>query len=225
MDKKSMMVMFKTKICTQCHKRKKRSAFWKDLNQSSGLRPNCIQCCIKNHKPWVKSHRKDKQKYDKKRREQLKDIIKLKKHLDYLKNKEYIKAKVREWERTHKKRSRLRKTLYVRERRRNDLTFNILSKLRSRLYSALNGIGKKKSTIKLLGCTIEELKIYLEAKFKPGMNWNNYGRGGWVIDHIKPCSLFNLKKLSEQKACFHYTNCQPLWEDENIRKGNKFVQN
>lgn len=72
----------------------------------------------------------------------------------------------------------------------------------------------------MLGCTIQEFKIYLENKFKEGMSWKN--RSDWHIDHIKPCASFDLSKEEEQKKCFHYTNLQPLWARENILKKDKY---
>ena len=80
---------------------------------------------------------------------------------------------------------------------------------------------KLENTVTLLGCSKVELKQYLEGKFTFGMNWKNYGFG-WHIDHIKPCSKFDLARLEEQRRCFHYTNLQPLWARENLSKGNKY---
>ena len=51
------------------------------------------------------------------------------------------------------------------------------------------------------------------------MNWDNYGQ--WHIDHIRPCASFNLLDPIEQKICFHYTNLQPLWAEDNLKKSNK----
>ena len=48
--------------------------------------------------------------------------------------------------------------------------------------------------------------------------WDNYGQKGWVIDHILPCCSFDLSKPEEQRKCFHYSNLQPLWESDNLRK-------
>ena len=73
--------------------------------------------------------------------------------------------------------------------------------------------------MKLVGCTPNFLKGYLEAKFTDGMSWDNYG--DWHVDHIKPCSSFDLTKDEEQRECFHYKNLQPLWGPDNLAKGSK----
>lgn len=99
--------------------------------------------------------------------------------------------------------------------------FRILKSLRSRLLQALKNNIKKKHTIQFIGCSTKELKSYLEAKFSKGMSWESYGRKGWHIDHIIPCSNFDLSKLEEQEKCFHYTNLQPLWWYDNLKKRNK----
>lgn len=86
----------------------------------------------------------------------------------------------------------------------------------------LNRNTKSGNTLKLIGCSFLELKIYLESQFKEGMTWNNHNLKGWHIDHIKPISLYDLSKEEEQKECFHYTNLQPLWAIDNIKKSNKY---
>jgi hypothetical protein len=54
------------------------------------------------------------------------------------------------------------------------------------------------------------------------MTWDNYGKGGWHIDHKRPCCDFELTKESEQKLCFNFKNCQPLWEADNLHKSYMF---
>ena len=56
------------------------------------------------------------------------------------------------------------------------------------------------------------------------MTWENHGRGKgkWHIDHIKPCDAFDMNNVNEQKICFHYTNLQPLWQEDNVAKKNKW---
>ena len=92
---------------------------------------------------------------------------------------------------------------------------------RVRIREALKGKKKLLNTEILLGCSFNNFKKYLESKFLPNMSWNNYGQ--WHIDHKLPCSSFNLSDLKKQKECFHYTNLQPLWAKDNLKKGFKIV--
>ena len=73
----------------------------------------------------------------------------------------------------------------------------------------------------LLGCSIPDLKVYLEDKFSKEMSWNDFMGGKIQIDHIIPCAAFDLTKEDEQRKCFYYKNLQPLWNIENIRKSDK----
>jgi len=110
---------------------------------------------------------------------------------------------------------------YLKNRRKNDINYKLKCNLRLRLWHGIKGNVKSNSTIKLLGCSIPELRKYLENKFKFGMTWENYGKV-WEIDHIKPCASFDLSKPKEQRECFHYTNLQPLSVHENrIKSRNK----
>lgn len=97
----------------------------------------------------------------------------------------------------------------------------LTSRLRRRVRHALARKAKSKGTLKLLGCDGETLMKHLESLFKPGMSWLNRG-SVWHIDHIRPCATFDLLKVSEQRKCFHYTNLQPLFAKENLKKGKKW---
>jgi hypothetical protein len=112
---------------------------------------------------------------------------------------------------------------YDRKRRSTDINFKLKKHLRSRIYGALKDNYKSGSAIKDLGCSVDELKKYLESKFQPGMTWENYGKFGWHVDHVMPLCTFTLSDREQfLKAC-HYTNLQPLWWYENLskRKGVK----
>lgn len=101
--------------------------------------------------------------------------------------------------------------------------FKIEKNLRRRISGLLNKRGWKSArTLELLGCSVGRLMEYLKAHFKPGMTFNNYGRKGWHIDHIKPCKAFDLCDSEQQKACFNWLNLQPLWATENLKKGAKY---
>lgn len=108
------------------------------------------------------------------------------------------------------------------KRRKEDPAFRIRCNLSSRVRSALKAEGTRKSekTKELTGCSIEELKAHLESKFVEGMTWENYGE--WHLDHIRPCASFNLVDVEEQRKCFHWTNLQPLWALDNLRKSSRW---
>ena len=85
------------------------------------------------------------------------------------------------------------------------------------------GGRKAAKTEELLGCSIIEARVHLEAQFQKGMNWDNHGE--WHIDHIRPCASFSdLTKKEQQLEVCHYTNLQPLWAADNIRKSDKWEQ-
>lgn len=107
---------------------------------------------------------------------------------------------------------------YQNMRRRTDPQYKLTENLRRRVRQALNGQNKSSATLKMLGCSPEELRVHLAAKFKPGMTWENYGE--WHIDHIVPCASFDMSSKEQQAKCFHYTNLQPLWGAENQSKGD-----
>ena len=99
--------------------------------------------------------------------------------------------------------------------------------LRNRVRKILKTTNQPKFNIsksKLTGCTNLFLKQHLEPQFKEGMTWQNYGSGNdeWNVDHIKPMSRFDLSKLEDLKLVNHYTNLQPMWAEDNGRKGDKY---
>jgi hypothetical protein len=105
-------------------------------------------------------------------------------------------------------------------RYQNNIQANLATTLRNRFNRAVKKEWKKGSAVRDLGCTITEFKIYLESKFQDGMSWENKGRGGWHIDHMIPLSAFDLTDREQVKEACHYTNLQPLWEVDNLIKGN-----
>ena len=118
-----------------------------------------------------------------------------------------------------------RRNALRRQLRRTNPSVKIRDALRCRLAYALRNqcVVKSSSFSDLLGCSIENFKIYLESKFEVGMSCGNYGFGikKWHIDHIVPCAIFDLSKPEHQKRCFHFSNLQPMWQPENVRKGKR----
>ena len=95
----------------------------------------------------------------------------------------------------------------------------LIHNLRTRIAMAIKKNVKSGKSLDLLGCSIDFLKKYLSDRFQLGMTWDNYGV--WHIDHIRPCSSFNLSDVNQQRICFHYSNLQPLWKRDNLSKGSK----
>lgn len=124
-----------------------------------------------------------------------------------------------EWNKNNKYRRNAYLSLYNKKNRKENLTFRIKANLRTRLYCAIKRQQKNGSAVKDLGCTIEEFKNYIASKFLQNMSWDNYGE--WHLDHKKPLSSFDLTNKEEfLKAC-HYSNLQPLWAIDNLRKNDK----
>lgn len=111
------------------------------------------------------------------------------------------------------------------QRIKEDPSYKLKGALRRRLNIAIKKGYKSGSAVKDLGCSVKELKIYLESKFKLGMTWDNWSRDGWHIDHIIPLSSFDLTDYEQLKKACHYTNLQPLWAKENMSKGDKIKEN
>lgn len=111
---------------------------------------------------------------------------------------------------------------YVKRRKSIDPTFKLTRQLRSRLAIAvrrqLHKGHRGASAVKDVGCSMANLIVHIEQQFQPGMSWDNYGK--WHIDHIKPLSSFDLTDEVQCGAACHFSNLQPLWAADNIRKLN-----
>ncbi len=112
---------------------------------------------------------------------------------------------------------------YNARRYREDPVFNLTVKIRRRIHMALryakDGRRDRRRSIADLGCSYNDLKVYIESLFSRGMTWRDVFTGRIHLDHIKPCADFDLTDPEQRRACFHYTNLQPLWKADNLRKG------
>ena len=125
------------------------------------------------------------------------------------------------YEKYHDDRYRAKSAEYMRMKRRTDVNFAIAERLRARIKSASRNAGATKSagTMLLTGCSTEDLRGWLEVQFADGISWENRSR--WHVDHVIPCSAFNLSDSQQQAVAFHYTNLRPVWSTENLRKSSK----
>lgn len=114
---------------------------------------------------------------------------------------------------------------YYKVKRREDVCFAMSRRLRCRIRTAIRNVVsgsyvKCYKSTELLGCTMDEFKFYIENKFSCGMCWSRFSE--IHLDHIKPIILFDLTKESDLKECFHHTNYQPLWKEDNQKKGSVY---
>lgn len=163
-----------------------------------------------------------------------KDKMKAYRKAYYQKNKEAINAKNKEyaqsnpevrvkaykkWLSKNKQKHNQWRAKNARDRRKNDTLFSIKARARKRIQNAFYNRNMKKltSTVKMLGCSFDELMRHLESRFSTGMSFEN--RHLWEIDHIIPLS--SAKTEEEVIKLCHYTNLQPLWKEENRKKSFK----
>ena len=135
-------------------------------------------------------------------------------------NCEKVQANIAAWRAANYDKYIAYNTKYVLDRKKRDPAYNMAYRLRVRLHHALAGASKAATTMELVGCTREELVAHLEEQFLPGMSWEN--RSEWHIDHVLPCAAFDMLDPVHQRACFHYSNLQPLWGHDNLSKSDSY---
>lgn len=195
--------------CASCKTPKIKEDFYP--NQSP-----CKKCSELNKKKWeeknpnyyIEYREKNKQKQSEAHRKW------------FLENKEKKNKQNREWYYKNKERHIKRGIQNAKKRMIKNPSERVAKNLRQRMRNTIVKGYKSASTIELLGCSFEDCRKHLEAQWQEGMTWDNYGIDGWHIDHIKPCASFDLTDPKQQAECFHYTNLQPLWAIDNIKKSD-----
>lgn len=202
------------KTCTKCKIEKDFIEFSKDKSRKDGYQKKCKICSKKYkitsigyHKNYNIINSNKKKVYNKQYYVKNKEVIKELNNKYRLENKE----KTNEYYRDYNKNRKLVEPIYK-------LICNTRNLIRMSMKG--NGYTKKSKTYEILGCTFEEFKQHLESKFTEGMTWENQGK--WHMDHIYPVSLATDENHLIQLN--HYTNFQPLWAEDNLKKGNKLNQ-
>ena len=217
---------YQTKICNKC--KIKKNIFEFNIRTDRNIpRKECKSCQSLYSSIWRNKNKEKRKEIRKKEYQIYKEKNKIKIQKDRKLNPEKYKIfrkrdrlKNKKWYKNYHKK-------YQNQRRNNDLLFKIIGNYRHRTWGLLKN-NKSLHTNELLGCNYVEFRWYIEQQFTEGMSWDNYGNkeGQWSIDHIIPCDWFKnntdiLNDVSDQKRCFHYTNCRPMWHITNIQKNNK----
>lgn len=181
-----------TKICKKCGVEKLLCEYNKDKYTPDGLRYRCRECTSIEYKNFYYKNREN-------------EILR---QVNYQKNNN---------ESVKKSRNNRHQNNYD-----NDTLYKLKVNIRNRVKLFIKSVNfdiKTNNTFNIVGCSPKELKIYIEERFTEGMSWDNYKHTGWHIDHIIP--LASAKTEEEVYTLCHYTNLQPLWCDENYKKGKK----
>lgn len=241
-----------TKICSKCDIEKETCEFRKRKDSKDGFRTECKECSYLVWKKYrdknselIKNKKKDDYNKNRKKilnrvkkyREENIDVVREKDRIRsnekyksnpeiyqsyYNKNKEFILEYKKFWSKKNHQKIKEQKREYIKNRNKNDFIFNLRNRMRSTVYSYLKKleITKNNKTFDIVGCSPIFLKEHLEKQFVDGMSWEN--RKDWHIDHIIPLS--SAKTEEELYKLCHYTNLQPLWAEDNLKKSNKIVE-
>lgn len=207
-------------MCLNCQKTRKKELYNLNIEKNREIarlkyyknKSTAIKYRIEN-KDKINSYQKNY--YDKNKKK-----INERNNINYTKTKKSIKQKqgTNEYK---EKRARRQRSRY-----QNDIDYKLLCNLRVRIRDTITREYKEEKTMELIGCSVGKLKAHLKSKFYlrnngDKMTWENKGLFGWHIDHIRPCADFDLTDPEQQKECFHYTNLQPLWAEDNLSKSDK----
>lgn len=190
------------KICSKCKEEKDVCEFYNNKLRFDGKRPECKMCS-----------NKQSTLYNQKNKEKVNEIKQ--KYVDN--NKEKVKQSKKEW--FNKNPDYQNNWSHIKSN--TDVLFKLKKNMRSRLGLFLKdrNVTKNNKTFHIIGCSPEFLKEYLEKQFVIDMSWEN--RNEWHIDHVIPLSSAKTEK-EIYKLC-HYTNLQPLWAEDNLKKSNKIL--
>jgi len=211
--------LIERKECTKCHILKDMCEFGVRKDRKSGYRSSCKECEKETAKKWVKKNltyvQERNKNYNKKYYNNNLEIIKEKNKNYYLNNTDFCKETMKGF----KKNNPNYKEEYEKKRKLIDQIYKLRVKIRNRINKIfkLKNINKKNNTFDIVGCSPIFLKEHIEKKFTEGMSWSNRGLFGWHIDHIIPLS--SAKTEEEIYKLCHYTNLQPLWAKDNLKKG------
>jgi hypothetical protein len=208
------------KTCAKCKKELDENCFYKSKNK---LRYSCKECNKKQNQKYYKKHNQERlllaNNYNKEHRKEKLEYSKQ----YYRKNREKRKKYNKQYHKKFRKQIRLYEINYM----KNNINVKIKNLISNRIRDSLRKNYKSAHTLDLIGCSIQNLKYYLQwTAIQNGyldFDINNYSGREYHIDHIVPCNIFNLKDPNQQKECFNWRNMQILKAEENISKNDKII--
>lgn len=216
------------KVCTKCGEFKDTSMFYKQRRGRYGVRSICNSCENKMQKEWRNPLSEERllelKKYQKEWVQNNRDKTQNNFNKWRKNNIEIANERNRIFSRKHKQENATR----INDKRAKDPIFKLGMNIRCLIRNSFNRVNnttsrKAKRTEEILGCSVESFMSYIQSKFTDGMTFENHGRYGWHIDHIKP--LATSKNEEDIYKLNHYSNLQPLWAIDNLKKGSKIQAN
>lgn len=174
-------------------------------------------------KYFTEEERKEADRLKSKRyRESHKEKISLQKKEYAKRNPDILKARKKTHYENNAIKYRQMAYAYAKKRYANDPLYRLRKVLRSRLNTAFQRLkmGKPNQTEILLGADFATVAKHIESKFTEGMSWDKVGVE-IHIDHIVPIAAAT--DTNSLLRLFHYTNLQPLWAEDNLKKGSKII--
>lgn len=205
-----------TRECTCCRTEKDESEFGL---KSGKLETRCKKCKAEAMAKWRAKNPEHNKMMKAKWQTSNAEYVLTKQREWKEKNRAHVNECSKQWRQKNLEHARAWRRAYYNGRMDEDAQFRLAETLRHRLHDALRGKCKRGSAVADLGMSIEEFRVYLESKFKPGMSWKNHGE--WHIDHIVPLTWFDLENPEQLKYALRYDNLQPMWAEDNLSKGNR----
>lgn len=223
-----------TKKCAHCKLDKSTNEFHKATKHKDGLNSLCKGCKKISDKKYFEENKEELKIKSKEYRDKNSEMLKERKKNYYENNKEKFVEKGKIYRENNKDAVKQRKAKYRQKtkkernekekiRRKTDKRYHINCIMSQSISKNLSKTKNCKAWKSLVDYTLEELMVHLESKFDDKMNWENYGKGGWHIDHIIPKSFFKFDSPNHPafRAAWALSNLQPLWEHENLTKSCK----
>jgi hypothetical protein len=224
-------------FCKSCFKKLQKKEYNRKYYE------NNKEKIIENQKKYYEENKEQCKDYKKSYNELNSDRLKVQRKSKYENNKETIKEKSRKYYNLNKDEINLKRRLtkksthyyhknknkdkqlkqsyeYRKMKMKTEPFYKFKHQIRILIRESFRRgfTTKSKKTIEILGCSFEEFKIHLESRFDDKMNWENQGTY-WHMVHRIPISSAETEE--DVYRLNHYTNFQPLYWEDNLKKSNK----
>ena len=181
------------KFCKKCGQLKFFNEFYNAYNKVKGscTQGKCIECWTERNKEYFQENKQDLM----------------------IKNNQWKYDNFNQWIKNRQ--------IWERNKYQTDPLFKLRKNMGTLMYLSLRKGKGRKSWELLVGYSVQELKLHLEAQFDDKMCWDNYGIY-WQIDHIVPIESFSILSFEDVnfKNCWSLKNLRPLYGPVNASKSN-----